>query len=1172
MKHINPTLRVQHAGCASRRYRLVACLSVLIAVLTAPCLIKAQIAGSANLQGTVTDPTDALIVDAPVVATNEAAGVKHETKTGASGLYSFPNLAIGTYTIDVSAVGFQHYRQTGIVLDVGSSIAVNVKVAIGQEGQTVQVEASALALQTEDVSLKQTVDENTIVDMPLNGRQVSSLIAVTGGAVNANTNGDVTGSKNFQTAYEFSIAGGQGNATDYRLDGADNNNYQTNTGLAIPFPDAVAQFSVETTALDATSGLHPGGLVNVVTRSGSNQWHGSAFEFIRNNIIDARNFFSVSKDTLHQNQFGGTFGGRVIPNKLFFFGGYQHLKSAQNQSLSTAYVPTAANLQGDFSASDPSIHLVDPLTGILLINNKYSDTPGVTWSPNASALALDKYLPPATAANGLATYAIPLQANENQIITRVDGTINQKNSLYGRYFLDGYVTPAFYSPTNILFTSQPGNYERDQAFTFGDSYIIDKSMVNTFHATFTRQRNDRGPNPAGINASAWGVNVYQAYPVGSNVTVSSKWATGGVEAFFNDNAFSFTDDVNWVHGKHQIGFGGEYVRAQFNSSNIYDGNGIFTFTGIYGKTGPAGTSTGGTGVDANLDFLTGALNSIAQSKSQQNALRAPIPSMYITDTYHATPKLVLSAGVRWDPEYYPTDYFNRGSVFNYSNFLANIHSTRFPFAPAGSLFYGDPGVPKNFTQNSPWQFSPRIGVTFDPSGKGKTVIRVGGAIVYDETNFFTAERQQDNPPWGMALINTGTTAPLNFTNPYSSGLISPNPFPFPASPTSSSTFPLESQYIILPTKFHTPYVLQYTLSVQHEFGRGWQAQVDYTGNKSTHLASVLPLSQAQYIPGVWGPAGTGCSPIVTTGPTAVTPGAAGTPCSTTGNTASRFALTVANPAQGPYYAGGAQALAGGSGAGGQIIGSAQTATYNGMVVSLNHRLSSSFVLLTNYTWSHCIDLEDNSGDSGITEQNPANLKGEKGSCGFDYRDIFNVTVVASSHFPVAQRVLAQVVNRWELSPLVRTEDGTPFMVLSGLDNSLTDLGNDRPNLVNASEVYTHAKIRSGPSTNAQYINAAAFSQNPTGTFGNVGRNAFRGPKYLQADLALNRSFILHEALALNLRMEAFNLLNHPDFVAPGSSGYIGSNTPLTSSTFGRVTSTVNNYGARIFQGAVKFTF
>ncbi len=1146
--------------------KCLAILSFCVAIFTFAAKGNAQTAGTGNIQGAVTDATGAVIPNATVTATNTATQVKHTSVTDNVGLYSFPNLSIGHYSVEVVAPGFKRYLQSPIVLDVGSSIAVNATMAVGGSQQSIEVQSNGVALQTEDSSLKQTVDEHTITEMPLNGRQVSSLITITGGAVDANVGGDVQGNKTFATSVVMSIGGGQGNATDYRLDGGDHNDYQTNINLPFPFPEAVAQFSVETTALGAQSGLHPGGLVNVVTRSGSSQWHGSAFEFIRNNFIDATNFFSTKKDTLHQNQYGGTFGGRIIRDKLFFFAGYQRLSSAQSQASTTAYVPTAANLAGDFSATESAacqpkaVQLLNPQTGAILPNNHIS-----TSFFNPTSLALQKYLPAATNACGLVTYAIPLQIGENQFITRIDSTINAKNSIYGRYFLDGYTLPAFYSPTNLLITTQSGNNERAQALTIGETYIISQSMVNSFHVTATRVRNNRGPSEAGINAKTIGSDVYQLYPVALTVSATNSWSTGAAHAFFNVNTFSFADDINWIHGKHQVAFGGEYARSQFNSSNIFDGNGAFTFSGIYSQTGPAGTSAGGTGQNANLDFLTGALNNIAQGKAQQNALRAPIPSLYVQDTYHATKKLVLNAGIRWDPSYFPTDYFGRGSVFDYEAFLANTHSSVFPLAPAGSFFYGDQGVPKAFTQKSPWQFSPRVGATYDPSGNGKMVVRVGAALVYDTTNFFTAERQQDNPPYGLTLVNTAVAAPLNFTSPYSSGTVSPNPFPLPFVPTADTVFPLGSQYILLPTKFHTPYTMQYTASVQREFGHGWEFQIDYIGNKSTHLISVLPLSQAVYVPGAWGPDGTGCSGVVTTGPSAVKSRTAGAPCSTTGNQASRFVLTRANPAQGPYYSGG-------NSNGSEVFGSAQTGTYNGMVVSVNHRVSSNFVLIANYTWSHCIDLEDNGGDSGISEQNPANLRGERGSCGFDRKHIINTTIVATSHFGITGWA-DQVVNHWSISPLLRIMSGAPFTATSGVDNSLTAINNDRPNLTNPSVLYTHKKILSGISSNGQYINAAAFTQNTIGTFGNSGRNAYRGPKFLQLDAALNRSFVVEKSLVLNLRLDTFNVLNHPDFAPPGSSGYLGSTTALVNTnTFGQVRSTIYNYGARVFQGAIKFTF
>jgi hypothetical protein len=307
-----------------------------------------QVVGTGNIQGVVTDDSGAVLPNALITTVNTATQVKRTATTDGNGFYSFPNLNIGTYNVEVTASGFNRYRQSNIILDVGSSIAVNIVLKVGRAEQTVEVQATGLALQTEDSSLKQTVDQQTLTELPLNGRQMTDLVMLMGGAVNANENNDVQGSKTFYSSAVISIAGGQGNFTDYRLDGGDNNDYMTNINLPFPFPDAVAQFSVETTDLGAQSGLHPGGLVNVVTRSGSNQWHGSAFEFIRNNYIDATNFFSTSKDTLHQNQYGGTFGGRMIQNKLFFFAGYQRTASTQSQALTPAYVPTAANLRGDF--------------------------------------------------------------------------------------------------------------------------------------------------------------------------------------------------------------------------------------------------------------------------------------------------------------------------------------------------------------------------------------------------------------------------------------------------------------------------------------------------------------------------------------------------------------------------------------------------------------------------------------------------------------------------------------------------------------------------------------------------------------------------------------------------------------------------------------------------------
>lgn len=702
----------------------------LLALSLTAVASNAQTAGTGNIQGNVVDATGAIVQGAAVTATNTATQTKHTAVTEGNGSYSFPNLDVGTYTVEVGAKGFQGYKQSNIALEVGSSIAVNVSLTIGTESQTIEVQATGIALQTEDSSFKQTIDQKTVTELPLNGRLMTQLITLSGGSVNANENNDQQGSKTFATSAVVSVAGGQGNQTDYRLDGGDHNDYMTNINLPFPFPDAVSQFSVETTALGAQSGLHPGGLVNVVTRSGSNQWHGTAFEFLRNNYLNATNFFSTckivapattcsAKDTLHQNQFGGTIGGKIMRDKLFFFGGYQRTNQSSTQASTTAFVPTAANLAGDFSVTDgpncqkTGLQLLNPQTGAVLANNQISPT-----AFNPQALALLKYLPATSDPCGKVTYAIPLQVQENQFISRVDATINARNSLYGRYLLDGYTSPAYFSPTNVLLTTQPGNIERAQGLTIGETFVINSNLVNAFHATATRRRDNRGPAATGISPTTLGVNVYVPVDPGLLLTVTNKFSTycgTCAVAHFNDNTFSFSDDVNWLIGKHQIAFGGEFVRSQLNISNIYESDGKFTFSGTYSQKGPAGKSAGGTGADANLDFLTGSMSGYEQSKAQQNALRGSIPSLYVQDVYHPTKRLVLSAGVRWDPEFFPADYFGRGSEFSMAGLLAGTISSVYPNAPAGSSFYGDPGVPKAFTKNSPYQFSPRVGVTFDPT-------------------------------------------------------------------------------------------------------------------------------------------------------------------------------------------------------------------------------------------------------------------------------------------------------------------------------------------------------------------------------------------------------------------------------------------------------------------------
>jgi hypothetical protein len=1164
-------MQTQHSRVhgLSRRWLLVLCC---ISIFSFATWSRAQIAGTANIQGTVTDATGAVIPNATVTLTNDATQVKHTTRTSSGGVYLFPGVHVGEYDLTAKAMGFKTYIQKGIVLEVGSSISVNPTLAVGATTESVQVQAEGLALQTQDPTLKQVVGQHAVTQMPLNGRLMTQLITLAPAATSA-PGGDITTSKSSYQTISLSVAGGEGNTTLYELNGGDNMDYMEMGNLPYPFPDAVNEFNVETTVMGAQNGGEAGGMVNVVTKSGANQFHGDAFEFIRNNYIDATNFFSTSTDQLHEDQFGGVIGGPIVRDKLFFFAGYQRTKTTSAEANNEVLVPTADNLAGNWSVTDgPNceankqfVQLYDPFTGAALPGDIYTSTPAY----NKSSLALDKYLPPPNPAIdvnncGETSYSVPSDQYDNQLVTREDWTISPKQSLFFSVLYDGYRNPAFFDPTDILVTGPAGVIQTAESFTLGDAYTFSPHFVNAVHITVHRRTDNRGYNSADINAAKLGVNAYQFESIGLQVQ-EGKWTVGGGTdslAYFDDNTLSLNDDATWVIGKNQLMFGGVWVSNQFNSGNVYEGNGNFSFNGEFSGNGPTGSQiVNGKTVsitgDQNLDFLAGAMNIFQQSKEQGFALRGPYPGLYVQDVYTASPRLTLTGGIRWTPNIMPYDAKNRGLVFNRADFLANVHSTIYPNAPAGMLYYGDPGVSRRFTKNSWWDFSPNIGATFDPTGKGRTVVRAGAELGYNLPSVYTSWWNTINPPYATAYTNSPTAAsgPLIFSDPWKVGTTT-NPFPQPIIPTSTATFSPQSHYTFMPSQFLDAYTIQWTASVQQEVARGWQMEIDYIGNTTRHDPMGVTSNPAVFIPGDWGPGGTGCTGIVTTGPAAVKPGAAGTPCSTVGNEVSRFLLTQENPAQGNLIQGGG----GGSG----LIDDNATSNYNGLVLSANHRLSNSFNMFANYTWSKCLNIADAAGDlEGTAVEDPENPGLDYGPCGSNLAQVFNLSLVAMSRFHFASHAERLLLNGWEFAPLVVAHSGSPLNIASGEDVSLTDVGHDRPNIVAGADPYHEVTFRKANTEGTrEYLNPAAFSQDTVpGTYGNVSRNRFAGPKYFNMDAQISRVFQIHESMDLDLRLESFNMLNHPNFSNP--------NATLNSSSFGQIS---GSSPARVFQGAIKFIF
>ena len=1081
---------------------------VLMGVFAPP--MAAQSVAIAQVSGRVLDPTGAPIAGAQVRIIETGKQQRHETASDGEGRYTFPNLPIGSYRMEVQASGFKLYSQSGILLQVGNSVEINPTLAVGSVNESIEVTASAEMVETRETSISQVIDQRRIVDLPLNGRQPTQLIVLSGAAVTA-PGGGMTGSKNYASSTTISVAGGQANGVNYLLDGGDHNDNATNVNLPVPFPDALQEFSVQTSSLPARYGLHPGAVVNAVTKSGTNSMHGDLFEFLRNGNVNARNTFAPRHDTLKRNQFGGTFGDKIIRDKLFFFGGFQATRQRTDPPQTVAYVPTAAVMNGDFSAIDSGNcvsggkgrQLVDPITKTKFAGNQI---PVSRFNPQA--LNLLKYVPVSGDPCGKITYGIRRTGDENQGIGRIDWVQSTRHSLFGRYFIADYQDPAVFDEANLLTTTAPGNDERVQSLTIGDTFSFSPTAINSFHATASRRRINRGPAPNVINPSDIGVNITTPVDNFLQATVSNYFSVGCgtcAQAFFNANSFQFADDIDIIRGKHQIGFGVSAIRYQLNFNNEWNRNGVFTFTG---STSTGAISTG----DSLADLLTGTLNSFTQSNTLQYAARATVLGLYVQDTIKATPHLTVNLGLRWDPYLPAYDYFGRGSYFSKAAFDAGQKSSVFTNAPVGLLFYGDKGVPKAYT-NGKWAlFSPRAGIVWDPDGSGKQSIRIGGAILRDTTELFYGERLTTNTPWGTSISIPSPAG--GFSDPYA-GYPGGSPFPAAYAVSKDIAFPANGVYVNMPLVSTPTYMIQWNVSYQRQIGHDWMASLTYLGNKTTHVWSGEEINPALYIPGQ----------------------------STTGNTNQRRLLSRQNPAAAAAYASIVESDLGGN------------SSYNGMLLSVQHRFAQNYTVLANYTWSHCISQVDFTGElTGSKYQIPGNRAADRGDCNFDYRHVANLSVVVQST-GVGGGWVRGLTKDWRLAPIVQMRSGAPLTVTTGSDASLTGVGQDRPNVVDPSAVVPENQSA------ASWLHRGAFANNAPGTYGNSGRDAYRGPSYVNVDFALSRIFSIREGWQLEVRGESFNALNHANLKTP--------NVNLSSSNFGIITTAED---PRILQFGMKLRF
>jgi len=1091
----------------------------------------AQAVSTAQISGTIRDASGSAVPGAEIKATQTDTGATRTVNSGPDGSYALPSLPVGPYSLEVTKPGFSTYRQTGIVLQVASSPAIPITLAVGAVTEQVQVEANAAMVETQSTGVGQVIDSQRVVDLPLVGRQATDLVVLSGAAImNGTTNSNNRGV--YPNISTFSVAGGLGGGNIFALDGAFHNDVYALSALPLPFPDALQEFKVETSSLPAQYGYHSGGAINAVTKSGTNSYHGAAFEFLRNYDLNARNFFATSPDGLKRNQFGGTFGGPIKKDKLFFFGGYQETDTRQTPSDIITFVPTAQMLAGDFSVFASStcqtkpFTLKDPLTGKALANNLI---PGNEISP--VAIAISKKLPAATNACGQTNYGIPVASDEHFGVGKLDYQMTPTHSMFVRYLGTQYNQASPYQVSkNPLSTGTPGASDLVQSAVFGDTYLFGATVVNSFRANYNRVNTARVPG-AFFGASDVGINMFQYSKDYLSVAVTGGFSiggTGGLNSVFHSASGQLGDDLLVTRGAHQMAFG---AMALIYQSNSY---GTSFISGNFAMNGAAtGNGMG--------DFVTGQVTSLNQNAPNRTFPQQWYLGLYAQDAWKVRRGLTINYGLRWEPAFPAQLRQDVNSHFDLAGFVAGVRSTQFVKAPPGLYFPGDAQFGPNGSAsiNKNWkQFAPRIGIIWDPTGSGNTVLRAGYGIFYDQTSAELYAQIGQGPPWGGKVTLNSPVGGL--ANPYL-GFPGGDPFPFAFSSTTDFPAGGTFQTFYPDTKF--PYVQQWNFGIQRQLGKDWLASATYLGNEVTHIYGQRELNPSIYIPGncVKGQYGL------------TAPGL----CSTTTNTNNRRILSLLNPVTGAAYGPV------------DVWDDGGTRSYNGLLLGIQKRFSKGFLVSGNYTWSHCIGNPINTFPSAASNDllTPTRA-GDRGDCttassdvggvGTDHRHIANITALGS--MPTFNgKALRMLASQWKGSLTVSMYSGDALSVVTGVDTAL--IGFDTATQY-ANQVLPDVYLKQG----TQWLNPLAFHAAPTGSLGNTNPGSVRGPGAVTINAGLSRLFPIREKQTLEIRAEAQNVANHTNFGNPTVN--------LGSSTFGKIISTsAGNAGqARIVQLALKYVF
>jgi Carboxypeptidase regulatory-like domain/TonB-dependent Receptor Plug Domain len=1113
--------------------RFVAILAMLTLAI-APLFAQFD---TAEVLGTVRDKTGAVVPKASLTLLNVDTGIQAKTTADDNGNFTFSNVKIGRYRVTAEASGFSNEAASDIAVNVGARQRVDFSLSVGAVTETVEVSGAAAALETDSSEHGQVINGAAIVELPLNGRNYADLALLAANVVKSPIAVSFSPSGTPREG-SFNVNGMRSTYNNFLMDGLDNNAYGTSnqsysSQVVQASPDAIAEFKVITSNYSAEYGRVGGAVLNAVMRSGTNQFHGTAYEFLRNTELNATGFlFSPAvfvKPTLQRNQFGTTIGGPLIKNKLFFFADYEGQRQLQRY-LNFDSLPTSTDRVGILPVA-----VVNPLTGVVYPAN--TQIPIASLNPFAASLlgGLPTLNGPGRSNNYEALLLIRDYSDKYDI--KLDGQINDKMSAFIRWSQRKDIQ--FYQPSFPGPSGGDGNgyiHSIDQNASIGYTWTVTASSI--FEARLGWTHIVAGKQPALIGGpsleSLFGI---EGLPTTPNLTggFNSQSISGFTALGRQTSNPQFQNPTSWDPklnyskniGRHSIKTGWEYLNIHTEVLDVNPLYGQDVYAGQFSKpTCPqlgqaAGCTVAADATSYNLaDAIFGLPSQINQGSYTVVNLRQYVHSLYVQDDWHVTPKLTVNVGLRWE---FATPLFERDN--NYSNF--NPLTTSMQMASGGSL------LNRSLVHPDYKDYGPRLGLAY--SIDHKTVVRAGYGISYTFFNRVGSALEGINAPQALfGVLNqsfpNGGPVPSTFLvtkNSFTTGIANPSAFN-----------PVNSNVVYVPPDSKWPYIQNWFLSLQREITKSTLVEVSYNGNHSLRLPILADYNQANVN-----------AVTATCNPPTITSGCLGVqarrPIPTYGP------ITWVDPAGNNHY--------------------------DGLSARVEHRLSNGLYFLNSFTWGKAMGdseqaLEYYAGYFEANPQNIHNLAAEKGPSSFDVK-LNNVTsIVYQVPFGRGRKYgasmnpfLDAVVGGWELNSIIVAHTGTPLDVIyaASTTNDNTGLSNDyrgqaflRPNVTGSAASQSTSQM-----LNTFFAGYTFTTPLATAPYGNVGRNSFRAPGFAQWDFAANKNFRIREGIALQFRSEFFDFLNHTNFGVP--------DTKTTDAAFGTIRST---YPSRQIQFALKLLF